>query len=182
MWAGDRRNCGKPSGLQYGCAYSNPTQKGEKERSTGELMAVVYIPKLEFKIKACNTCGKEIPKGDPCFWDKSNKKNYHDNNKCYDVKANPSRAGVEGTPPNGLPNEAPAAIATPTQAQITQRVTQRLNLSKEIVARAFGQEAVGLEAPAFAGLIEETFRQLWSEVAMVKIQKQKEENIDRVKR
>jgi len=120
MWAGDRRNCGKPSGLQYGCAYSNPTQKGEKERSTGELMAVVYIPKLEFKIKACNTCGKEIPKGDP--------------------------------------------------------------LSKEIVARAFGQEAVGLEAPAFAGLIEETFRQLWSEVAMVKIQKQKEENIDRVKR
>jgi len=105
MWAGDRRNCGKPSGLQYGCAYSNPTQKGEKERSTGELMAVVYIPKLEFKIKACNTCGKEIPKGDPCFWDKSNKKNYHDNNKCYDVKANPSRAGVEGTPPNGLPSK-----------------------------------------------------------------------------
>jgi len=87
MWAGDRRNCGKPSGLQYGCAYSNPTQKGEKERSTGELMAVVYIPKLEFKIKACNTCGKEIPKGDPCFWDKNNKK---------DVKARSSGLRSKG--------------------------------------------------------------------------------------
>ena len=69
-----------------------------------ETTKLIYIGKSKFKAK-CSACGKEIPLGTSCFWDKPAKKLYHE----FDA---PNASPTPRTPTNEAGRSQGAAAAS----------------------------------------------------------------------
>ena len=140
-----------------------------------------YIAALKWP-KPCAACTKTIPYDHPGFWNKENKQYCHYREDCV------KKLGANSTPSN---NPAGTASKTPGEAALTDAAND-LALSKRIDERVEARltKAIAIvdrripdakQYECYAMIVTEVLHELWSEYAMLKIQKSKEANIKSVR-
>jgi|SRR5271157_5198109 len=121
-------------------------------------MTILYVPKTKYPNK-CDYCSKTIPAESECYWDKTNKKNYH--SECYHkLNANPNTTSDTHTHYLRTPSQSPPS-PKPNSASPESIVEQRLMQAKRIISKAFGMKESELSVEN--ALVVEALRQLSSE-------------------
>ena len=116
---------------------------------------LIYIKGLKFQ-KKCASCGENIPKDAPCWWDKENKKNYHENHK--PVQADPSAGKQTGRKEEG---GNPDRVSPNSQTGSTQASLPEFdvidNLKQGLLIANGAGFALGI--PGVSAIVQEIMRE-----------------------
>lgn len=133
---------------------------------------IIFVKETKYK-NTCSKCGKEIPKGSSCFWEKGTKNNYHE--ACKPKPQAPSGMADNGKVPT---KEIPGAkftlmIDKAMEEAIDERARRRLRRARQIVDSEFKDADYSLYAP----LLGAVYASLYGEEASIRIEKSRERRL-----
>ena len=122
-------------------------------------MNLIFVKATNFK-NTCSTCGKEIPAGSSCYWEKEIKANYHNTVACK-----PKEEKKE--PGSSFQIVMDSAL----EKAIEEKISRRLRRAKECVDRELPEAK---EYSDYYAIVSECLHQFYGEEAALAIAKSRE--------